>query len=571
MMAVAMRVLRTLAVVLLAATAPSLVVAAEPDFRGELEVDGCVSSIEITPSGALWIVTGTGNAYVSRDGNTSWREATIAPPPADPADPLPFYDSLDQVRFFDETRGIASGYLSKSGENHVFRTEDGGKTWSLGELPEELWVYDSQVTPQGLAWLVGSTGDVLMSADYGRTWRRLKPPFDSESRSHSVHFLDRNSGVVGSLDGQLKLTRDGGKSWKLLSAPKAAPRQGQEYTDVRIDRVRLVDGGIAVLQLGEAYWRPLSKSSWAPLRASGKRLVAFERQSEGLVAVTEALQIVHVTPRTGAVRLTGGFLNAPPLDLSVRDERVVILDETLKVYQPTGGDVLAGRMLRADRGTHWPIVAWDRLPDGTFLGASSRFLYRSSDRGATWERLGETERAVHGAAARHDGTLVLWDGHGDVSSFDPSRRVLSKVAGLNGLDVVDVFRRGDLWVAFGGMQDETTRRIEVARTYSSGQFAGSVDYGFVAVSKDDGLTWNVVDRWKEGGVQQIHLADDDSITLLSWLCAVRRGRLQLRDGAPPKAELTTVLPATEETRKDVPYVERASVGLSPLGRLRVSA
>src|SRR2546425_9805890 len=118
---------------------------------------------------------------------------------------------------------------------------------------------------------------------------------------------------------------------------------------------------------------------------------------------------------------------------------------------------------------------------------------------------------------------MRWNRHGYNARWSPQRLRVEAIPELDCLDIVGMFRRDDLWVVYGGMQYETTRRIEVARTYFSGQFAGSVDHGFVAVSTDGGGHWAVVDRWKDGGVQELFLGDDNTLTLLSWLCAVRRG------------------------------------------------
>jgi len=214
-------------------------------------------------------------------------------------------------------------------------------------------------------------------------------------------------------------------------------------------------------------------------------------------------------------------------------------------------------MLQQGTATQWPIRERDRGSDGAFWGISQFFLYRSSDAGLTWKRQVELPRAVDGVAVQASGEILLWDRHGYVTRWNPRSGRLLSVPGLDGLDIVGLFRRGDLWLAYGGMQYQATQRIEVARTYFSGQFSGSADHGYVAVSSDGGGTWHVVDEWKDGGVQTLFLGEDDSLTLLSWLCAVRRGHLIVDQAGRPTASLDTILPANENTWHRVPYVERA--------------
>ncbi|HYV17577.1 MAG TPA: hypothetical protein VFC25_00945, partial [Verrucomicrobiae bacterium] len=74
-----------------------------------------------------------------------------------------------------------------------------------------------------------------------------------------------------------------------------------------------------------------------------------------------------------------------------------------------------------------------------------------------------------------------------------------------------------------------------------------------------GDTWHVVDEWKDGGVQALFLGEDNTLTLLSWLGAVRKGRLNLESEGPASAVLETILPANEGTRGRVPYVEDAHI------------
>src|SRR5688500_4312171 len=117
--------------------------------------------------------------YRSDDGGRTWAEVKL---PSIKAPDLSWGgDHLDQVTFFDATRGMISGHI---GENptRILLTADGGATWKAAPLPIEglFWVYDVQATADGHAWLAGSSGDVLASDDYGQTWRVLAKPFSDE-------------------------------------------------------------------------------------------------------------------------------------------------------------------------------------------------------------------------------------------------------------------------------------------------------------------------------------------------------------------------------------------------------
>lgn len=526
-----------------------------PDLRPELEVSGRIDSIEVNPAGEIWIGTATGYVYVSRDWNRTWSETPV---PVRRYGPQTYYnDSISQIRFFDARRAIVTGYLGDA-QNLVYRTTDAGASWSAVTLPSALWVYDATTTPAGLGWLVGSDGSVLYSSDFGASWTALTAPFDQVSRSHSVHFVSPSLGVVGSLHGSLKLTRDGGRSWRRVKTP--SEKSLSSCKNDRVARVRILGQTIILQQCDEVFYLPLSlKDSWTQLRAGDQGLIAFELSTTGLVGITSDLGIVNCAPSLKPCGPAGFRLEAYPLDIAVGAGSVVFLDSNLKVSVLNERGFRSSRMMGGGKATQWPIIARDRGSDDVLWGISRFFLYRSSNAGDTWERQVELPKAMAGAAIQSSGEVLLWDGHGYVARWSKDSGRLLPVPGLDGLDIVGLFRRGNLWLAYGGMQYETTQRIEVARTYYSGQFAGSADHGFVGVSLDGGSTWQIVDEWKEGGVQALYLGEDNTLMLLSWLCAVRRGRLALDPAGRAIASLQTILPANEETRHQVPYVERVDV------------
>lgn len=545
------------ALVALAASAGHLP-ASVSDLRPELDPTGRIEGLAVSPSGELWFGTGSGHAYASFDFNRSWQEVAVTPRRDDPGPPYSFdSDHLDRFRFFDEHRGLVAGYIGEA-KDTVFRTSDGGRTWSPVGLPSNLWVYDAQVTAAGLAWLVGSTGEVLHSEDFGLTWRALTSPFDSSSRSHSVHFDSPQHGMVGALKDALAVTSDGGRTWRPVATPAQRELTGECVPDGRFEKVRFLGERLVVEQCGAVYAALAGTDpAWSELRAGTRPLLGFELTPDGLVAVTADREIVFFDDELASVQATGYALGAAPRSIAVEGDRIAILENDGKVTVGENRAFRSSRMFGQGIAQTWPIVDLDRGPDGVLWGVSRFFVYRSEDAGRTWHRRAELPVAVAGCALTAAGDLLLWDSHGWVARWSPESGALRADSTLDGLDVVGLFRRGRLWLVYGGMQYETTRRIEVARTYFGGQFAGSVDYGFVAASVDGGNRWAVVDRWPDGGVQALFLGEDDTLTLLSYLCAVRRGPLVVDGPGAPEARLETVLAATERTRPGIPYVERA--------------
>jgi len=470
-------------------------------------------------------------------------------------------DHLTEVRFFDERRGFFAGWIGEH-QNLIWRTSDGGKTWVKSRLPQQtLWVYDAQVTADGIAWLVGSSGDLIYSEDYGKSWRLLTRPFEPQStRSNTVHFLGDGLGVVGALSDGLALTRDGGESWQPIPTPVARGRVEAESCapDERVDRVRILGDRLLVTQCGKTFVGALDPRlpGWREVTAAGQPIPRFVLYGERVLVVTKDLALYLLDRKTLAdAEPMGLTLNSYPESIAVTGDRIAILEAEGRVTLGRPGELRTSRMFGKGIATSWPIVDFDRDRSGELWGISSFFVYRSHDGGRTWVRLAELDTAHVGMAVQESGAVLIWDGHGSVVRWDAEERELSPVSGLDGLDLVGLFRRGELWLAYGGMQYETMARVEIARSFFASQFVGSVPYGFVAASSDGGATWRVIDRWDEGGIQKVFLADDGRLGAVSWLGAVRRGQLETDPSGELSVEMTTILAATEETRDKVPYVE----------------
>lgn len=526
------------------------VAAQAADMRPEIVVHGRTSSIDVSPAGALWIVTATGEAWRSDDGARTWSEAPL---PSRKIDSENFFgDSLDRVTFFDAAHAMISGYIGKE-QDAVFLTSDGGTTWRSARLPDSLWVYDARAMSDGHAWLVGSEGQVLRSEDFGATWKKLRRPFEEGERTNAVDFRSADEGVVGAISGgALVTTNDGGATWTAFHADgEAAILRGcGEHDDHRVTRVRLTATKLFIAQCGGIFASPLAAPrAWTRITAGGQPLTAFDLAADGdVIGVAADLRVYRIAA-DGEAREIGGPLERQPMAIATAGKFIAAVDPTLKVAFHDGVGWYSSRMFGKGIATSWPIAALDRGKNDVLWGVSQFFLYRSVDGATSWERVAELPRAAAGVAAQENGDVLLWNGHGWVGRWNLATASLTDVPGLSGLDVVGSFRRRDLWLVYGGRQYDTQRRIEVARTYFSGQFQGSVDYGFVAASTDGGATWTTIDRWTEGP-QRLFLSDDNHLTLVSWLGSIRRGTVTLQ---PPAAAMRTIVDAQEN--KSAPYAE----------------
>jgi photosystem II stability/assembly factor-like uncharacterized protein len=482
----------------------------------------------------------------------------VAGPPPLPPDSFDldvYLPGFDRVTWVDARTGIASGYVGRgksSVRNAVLRTSDGGMHWDTVSFGGDQWVYDAFVDRGGGVWMGGSSGVLVFSGDSGRTWRTVSSPFDGSTRLHAIWIDDGRTGVAAALIGNaLKLTRDGGRTWQALATPldQRKHRPGGEESSDRIEAAALLEGRLWVAQDGHLFTSPLAEVRWAEV-GPGDPLWTFtvDRASGTVYALGESRHVYEVGADGSPRRLTDKPVHARAGNLSARAGVVYAIDEEGTLYRISRGRMVESRP-RTRAGVR-PAVRLVAAAAGVTWGASDHALYTSAGAGHPWRLVGTSPQAIAGMLGLGDGRLMLWSRHGFNAVFDPRAGTLEEIAELRGDDVVEVLAGDSLWVAFGGGQRESAGRVDVGRTFYSGEFAGSRPNGFVYVSRDRGRSWTRVDEWPGHGVAGVFVHPGGALTLLSYLGSVRRLTPTTAGYRP-----ATLLTATPRNHDAVPYVQ----------------
>jgi photosystem II stability/assembly factor-like uncharacterized protein len=156
--------------------------------------------------------------YRTRDGGSTWSEINLALPAG--------YESAqtgnDGPRFFSATQGILVVTFvmpSAAGlQAVVYRTSDGGETWTPGQVIAAGRVHDFASFSDGFAW--GNGSQLLVTRDAGQTWGAVTSNEDFSASLVSFQFASPLVGWVltttETLDPSLYKTTDGGATWTLL-------------------------------------------------------------------------------------------------------------------------------------------------------------------------------------------------------------------------------------------------------------------------------------------------------------------------------------------------------------------
>jgi photosystem II stability/assembly factor-like uncharacterized protein len=146
-----------------------------------------------------WAVGHDGVILATADGGQTWTRQD------DGKDLETIY--LD-VLFLDSQQGFAVGAYGK-----FMTTKDGGKTWSAGHpAPDETHYNAIAASPDGLLYLAGESGTLLVSTDGGASWTKSEVPYDG-SLFAAVPLYSRTV-IVAGLRGHILTSPDNGATWE---------------------------------------------------------------------------------------------------------------------------------------------------------------------------------------------------------------------------------------------------------------------------------------------------------------------------------------------------------------------
>jgi photosystem II stability/assembly factor-like uncharacterized protein len=245
-----------------------------------------------------WAAGGSGVLLRTEDGGATWR-----------ARPRPTEDTLHDVFFADEQNGWLvcerSIYDLKEldeARTYLMRTTDGGASWDrvnvLGKDADARLVR-ALFTHNGRGWAFGEAGALYTTRDGGTTWERQRVP--TRHLLLGGLFMDGGQGWLVGAGSTLLQTSDGGETWNAGVLVGLVPPAGraQEARRVRFTATSFVDrsrgwavgaeGQVFVTRNGGRTWTPQTSNTTADLFD-----VKFLDASEGWAAGAKGT-LLHTT------------------------------------------------------------------------------------------------------------------------------------------------------------------------------------------------------------------------------------------------------------------------------------
>jgi len=260
--------------------------------------------LDVVHTGERFVAVGDrGGVILSADGR-AWEQVDA-----------PVRAALTAVTFADKDRGWAVGH-----DAAIVATTDGGKTWTLQNFQPQLEkpLLDVLFLDARRGFAVGAYGLLLQTADGGASWTEADAPSIREDEVHfnSITRLGDGSLFIAGESGMLALSADQGRTWSRLRSP---------YDSSFFGALPVGAGGVLVYGLrGNAYLARDARGGWTKLQTNsvasmfggtvlpdgglamvGLNGVIFIADASGKV---RSLQTPSGTPLSSAIPLNGGLL-----------------------------------------------------------------------------------------------------------------------------------------------------------------------------------------------------------------------------------------------------------------------
>ncbi len=241
------------------------------DIAGDLPGDR-IADLAIGANDELWVGTANGSdgrLYHTTNGGASWDEVDFGKPPDTDIRSI-FVDPADSTLVYVGLRNVFGGEGPLE-HSYLWRTQDGGATWTPLYLPSPPWnVSVMGREPHDDALYVGNLFFIHQSTDGGETWTNVEAHPAPNGHPYDIAVDPRDSDVLylpRITLGILKST-DGGDTWafsdygilstgvQLVTAPNA-PGSDTVYVDGNWGLFRTTDRGDSWTHIMEEGMHPI--------------------------------------------------------------------------------------------------------------------------------------------------------------------------------------------------------------------------------------------------------------------------------------------------------------------------
>lgn len=387
---------------------------------------GDARSLSYDPQNPSRILLGTsaGELYQSTDGGQQWsRFAHLG----DRNDYV-----LDHIAFNPRNTNViyVAGWSIEDNGGDIFRSDDGGKTWSALPGMHGKSVRSMELAPSNPDIIVaGALDGVFRSDDAGKTWARISPPNHAEIHNiESVAIDPRNPEAIYAGTWHLPWkTDDGGKSWHSI---KNGLIDDSDVFSIKVDPIdaqTVYLSACSGIYKSESAGELFHKIQGIPSTARRTRVLQQD-PSNSLIVYAGTTEGLWKTMDAGKTWKRMGPANLIINDVMVdprNPQRVLLATDRSGVLTSDDGGQTS---VASNRGfSHRQVSAMVASPDGqTFYAGvvnDKEFggVFTSSDGGAHWRQInsGLAGEDIFSLALADTGALIAGTNRG-IFVYEPA-------------------------------------------------------------------------------------------------------------------------------------------------------
>jgi hypothetical protein len=381
------------------------------DRRAELNVEGRINEVSVSPDERIWLVTALGSTYFSNSIDSNWHYGKSL------ADKKDLFNldgpHLERISFFNKDTAIMTGYISadksQMAKNGYYFTKDGGNTWRLMNYGGDSWIYAIHNDDKGNVWMGGLAKEIYYSNNFGQKWKTIKVPYKISDRTYSIWMNDQSNGVAASDNNEIVITKDNWKTVRYLNTPadqNKYEKNTDNYSDERISKIIMWKNYIVVKQNSFVYYSDTADVSW---NLFSPRLVDFEidKSSKKLFGISDSLRIISFSSPAEYKILNDRKLTDVPSDIKAIHNSLFLFNESY-IMKADSSDVKRLSLYTYDKKISTP----DIIREGTDCawGFTGSQIYLASRRKNDWYRENTVDFNISDAKLLNDTMAILWDG-----------------------------------------------------------------------------------------------------------------------------------------------------------------
>ncbi len=162
----------------------------------QMPINTWYESIQFVNNNKGFIADWSGNLLTTTDAGYNWS--------------VQHFDNYSRLKvfFIDPNYGWL---LSTNGAEKIYRTTDGGETWTFHPLITSNWMLDLYFIDTLKGFVTGGFGEILLTTNGGINWSYVNSPVTEFL--HKIFFKNNSEGFIIGANGTFLQTTDGGITW----------------------------------------------------------------------------------------------------------------------------------------------------------------------------------------------------------------------------------------------------------------------------------------------------------------------------------------------------------------------